>query len=354
MAIIVSKNGKNAEKVEPSAFRDEAHLQAYILQNPESLPLYEIDEDIRLLVAAREFSTNSGHIDALGIDADGQIYVIETKLYKNPDKRLVLAQVLDYGAALWRHHAGFGEFMDHLEEQAQRQFGVPFRQKARDFFGITEDELTRLLDGTRSCLNDGRLRFVVLMDHLDDRLKDLIIFVNQNSQFSLYGVELEYYKHEDYEILIPRLFGAEVIPSPRVTQRRKWDEASFLDQARKTLSAEQLEAVQQLLAFSKERCEDMGWGTGAQTGSFSPKFPSISAKSIFTVYSDGKLILNFPWLNDSDSAVAFAKGFGQRVQELEGFDLPDSYLERFVRIPTEGWASEVARFTHLIAAMMVE
>jgi hypothetical protein len=50
----------------------------------------------------RAFPTNSGPIDALGINKDGEIYIIETKLYKNPDKRLVVAQVLDYGASLWQ------------------------------------------------------------------------------------------------------------------------------------------------------------------------------------------------------------------------------------------------------------
>lgn len=76
-------------------------MQNYIQENPEALPVYEIREDIRLFIIAREFPTKSGPIDALGIDKDGEVYIIETKLYKNPDKRLVVAQVLDYGAAVW-------------------------------------------------------------------------------------------------------------------------------------------------------------------------------------------------------------------------------------------------------------
>ena len=102
MAIIVTKQGKNAIKIDPSRFEQEDDLQTYIAQNPDSLPLYEIKEDIRLLILGREFPTNSGPIDAIGIDKDGEIYIVETKLYKNPDKRLVVAQVRDYGASLWR------------------------------------------------------------------------------------------------------------------------------------------------------------------------------------------------------------------------------------------------------------
>jgi len=48
------------------------------------------------------------------------------------------------------------------------------------------------------------------MDHLHDQLRDLIIFLNNNSEFTVYAVELEYYKHQEFEILIPKLYGAEV------------------------------------------------------------------------------------------------------------------------------------------------
>src|SRR3989338_3163994 len=103
MSIIISQNGKDARKIDKSNFEKEDFLQNYINQNPESIPVYEIQEDKRLLVLAREFATESGPIDALAIDKDGDIYLVETKLYKNPDKRTVVAQALDYGASLWRH-----------------------------------------------------------------------------------------------------------------------------------------------------------------------------------------------------------------------------------------------------------
>ena len=122
MAIIISKNGKNAEKVDQSNFALEDKLQEYIYDNPDTIPLYEIDEDTRLFIAAREFSTKSGPIDALGFDARGNIYVVETKLYKNPDKRTVVAQALDYGASLWRHATDFDTFIQQLDMHAQRQF----------------------------------------------------------------------------------------------------------------------------------------------------------------------------------------------------------------------------------------
>jgi len=210
MAIIISKNGKNAIKVDKSNFRLEDNLQQYIYDNPESIPLYDIKEDIKLLILAREFSTKSGPIDALGVDKDGELYLIETKFYKNPDKRTVVAQVLDYGASLWSNFRDFGNFIEQINLHTNKDFGKTLKQRLTDFFEISDDEINYLLENTRRNLNDGNFKFVVLMDHLHDQLKDLIIFLNNNSEFTVYAVELEYYKHQDFEILIPKLYGSEV------------------------------------------------------------------------------------------------------------------------------------------------
>lgn len=208
MAIIISKDGKNAERVEQSPFELEDKLQDYIYKNPDAIPLYDIDEDIRLFIAAREFSTRSGPIDALGFDSSGNIYVVETKLYKNPDKRQVVAQALDYGASLWRHATDFDEFIRRLDTHCQKEFNSSFTEKYADFFGF--EDASESISRIRENLSDGVIKFVVLMDSLHSALKDLVIYVNQNSKFDLYAVELEYYEHKEFEIVIPKIFGAEV------------------------------------------------------------------------------------------------------------------------------------------------
>ena len=84
MSIIVVQRGGKSRRLERTVIEKESYLQEYILENPESLPLHELKDDIRLLVLAREVSTPSGPIDALAVDGDGDLYIIETKLYKNP------------------------------------------------------------------------------------------------------------------------------------------------------------------------------------------------------------------------------------------------------------------------------
>jgi len=210
MPIIVSQNGKNATKLDKISFGLENRLQAYIYDNPESIPLYDIKDDIRLLILAREFGTTSGPIDAVGIDGDGQLYLVETKLYKNPDKRTVVAQVLDYGASLWKSLNDFDDFLLQLNGHVQKKFGMSTTEKIKNFFGIDDEQLQTVLEQMKLNLDEGNFKFVVLMDSIEDRLKDLIIYMNQNSKFDIYGVELEYYQHDSFEILIPKIYGAQV------------------------------------------------------------------------------------------------------------------------------------------------
>ena len=53
MAIIISQDGKNAQKIDKSDFEKEGYLQNYIHENPESIPVYEIEEDKKLFCGSK-------------------------------------------------------------------------------------------------------------------------------------------------------------------------------------------------------------------------------------------------------------------------------------------------------------
>jgi hypothetical protein len=322
MAIIISSNGKKAVKVDRSSFEKEDALQQYIYENPESIPLYDIKEDIRLLILAREFPTTSGPIDAIGIDAYGELYIVETKLYKNADKRTVIAQALDYGAALWKHSNDFNEFLGILDGHTQKVFGLRTTEKIKEFFQLGDEEVAAIIEKARANLNDGAFHFVILMDKLEDRLKDLVLFVNQNSQFDVYVVELEYYKHDSYEIIIPKIFGAEVKKDISVSStssvRQKWTEAMLMDDAQKNYSAHEFAAFKKVYEFSKKTADEVRLGTGSYA-SFSPIYERICDKSLFTLSTDGRLSFNFHWIHND----GFVKKYKEALSDA-GFTIPDN------------------------------
>src|SRR3972149_9929475 len=273
MSIIISKNGKNAVRVDKSDFVKEDYLQQYIHENPESIPLYDIKEDIKLLILAREFPANGGRIDAIGIDKEGEIYIIETKLYKNPDKKTVVAQVLDYGAALWKHSGDFSDFVGILDISVQKTFKVSLNQKLQEYFGLSDEELNQLLDSVKNNLSGGVLHFVILMDKLNAQLKDLILYVNQNSQFDIYAVELEYYKHDTYEIIIPRIFGAEVKKDVKIRSAGKlWNWEAF-KQKLKSFGEEEVTAAQQIIDWAGKNGIEIEWRPSQRGGFFLCYYP---------------------------------------------------------------------------------
>lgn len=320
MSIIISKKGKKSQKLEKSDFEKEDYLQDYIHNNPESIPIYEIQEDKKLFVAKREFPTNAGPIDALAFDKDGDIYIVETKLYKNPDKRTVVAQSLDYGAALWKHLNDFNEFTSILDQEIQKNFNLTFQEKIEQFFDMDSEQSELMLDTIRRNLNEGNIKFVILMDSMDERLKDLIIYVNQNSQFDIYAVQLEYYKFEGYEIMIPKMFGVEVkknIKSGSSSERRKWTKEEFLQDAREKSDAKTCKVIEDLLNFSYQNADKVTYGTGNE-GLFSYKLNT--ANGIIT-----------PFYVKADGFIQFSLGF-LKTQEKIPSEITDSFIEELKKI----------------------
>ncbi len=347
MAIIISKKGKKARKIEPTKFKNEGALQGYILDNPESIPLYEIKDDLRFFIVAREFSTSSGPIDAVGIDQDGNLYFIETKLYKNPDKRQVVAQVLDYGAAIWSAYQNPQDFINSISEGIQKLYNISLEEKVRDFYELETEETKALLENIGDNVLKGNFYFMVLMDKLHDRLRDLILFLNEHSNFSIVAVELEYYKDKEQEIVIPKLFGAQVKKEsrPSSSKRVRWNEESFWEDVKRNLTQAEFRSLKKVVDFAKSKADEFQWGTGLKSGSISPRFLKVCNRSFFSVFSNGELQLNICYMRNNPSA---QEGLKKRLEAI-GLKIPDYYKHSFVRnIPKEQWLPKVDQFIKAI------
>lgn len=357
MSIIISQNGSNAQKIDRSDIEKEDYLQNYIHNNPDAIPIYELKEDKKLLVLKREFSTNAGPIDALAIDKDGDIYIVETKLYKNPDKRTVVAQALDYGAALWKHFNDFSKFIQILNQEIESKFKISLEDKIKEFFNLDDEGLNFVLERLKDNLNDGNLKFVILMDSIGERLKDLILYVNQNSQFDIYAVQLEYYKFEQYEIMIPKMFGVEVKKSlsngSANSARRKWDEQSFFEEIKKAFSGIELEAIIKLYDFSKKSADEIHWGTGVNNGSFSVRFYKLGNRPLFVIHSDGKLRISteYPKREASPEQVANLDRLNSALKDI-GMNV-NPVSERTVFTIFGQWTDKVDRLIEKIKEVIL-
>lgn len=358
MTIIIS-DGKKTIKVEQSEFPHEGNLQQYISDHPECLPVYEIDEDAELLIICREFHTSHGAIDVLGVDASGNIYIIETKLYKNPDKRKVIAQLFDYGASLWKGYSDADDFVSAMER--------PLRANGKSLIGLLEETFeydvddgpTNTVSEIKQNLQEGRFRFIVLMDQIDDRLKTLISFINVNSQFDVYAVELKYYKHKEGEVMIPELFGGQLKKDNGVKTASaggsSWNATRFFADAKQRLEANELAAVEELYDYSMEQAADMRWGRGI-VGAFHPKFSQVRKPgqkwwSPYSVSSEGELVLRF-FRAKTKRAELFCHVLLSALKNQKFKGVPD--IPRKTTLSIGEWKPQIAKFKAAVEVALME
>lgn len=285
-------------------------MQAQIAAHPNILPLHDIREGAELVAVVRELSVSSGFIDLLGFDADGEVYVIETKLARNPDRRTVLAQALDYGAALWTGYSDSSGFFDTVDELLTRAGSPRLLDKMREVHGGDEAAAARTIERIAQNLGNGAFRFVIPMDVIGDGLKDLVRYINENSRFTVYLVELEQYKDGDVTVVVPRLFGAEsrktVNGGGSGSRGTSSNAAEFREDVERRaavgeLSNQDTEAIAGMLRIVTEQDAPHNWVKAPAGGrvNVSPRFPTTgAARSPFTLRSDGRLMLNLEYIDE--------------------------------------------------------
>jgi len=158
-------------------FASEADLERAISAHPEVLP----SEDLALgpLVAlANQLDVGAGPLDLLAVDGQGRLVIVEFKRgTENPDVRQVVAQVLDYGASLWR--LGY----DELEERCARcepglagslAEHVEGRLAELDVPDFDEEGFRR---GVATCLDAGDFVFLYVGRDLDRRTRRIMTYL---------------------------------------------------------------------------------------------------------------------------------------------------------------------------------
>lgn len=96
--------GRRLTRIEakPNESKSESWLQELLYSHPKLLPVDDFDDIFYPAIPiGREVKTDRGPIDNLYVSPEGGITVVETKLWKNPEKhRTVVAQVIDYAKEL--------------------------------------------------------------------------------------------------------------------------------------------------------------------------------------------------------------------------------------------------------------
>jgi len=302
MTIIASKDGKKFEKIESTDFALEEKLQKLIHED-EIMKKIKLgpDEDLTLLTLAREFSTTSGPADVIAIDTEGNIYIIETKLKKNSDRREILAQIIDYAGAMWDEFRDFNKFEEKLKDNTSFSAKSLSELIRNSDFEIKSDlDIDDIIEKMKQNFERGEFKFVTVWDKRESKLTNAINYLNEKSKLTVYAVTFDYYKDDGLEILIPSVYGRESEKRSVVKGKRpKWTIDTIHEEFKKNLSAKEYSAFEKLYEFLDENKDEMKIGT-AKLGSIGPVFkklcPEESPRSFLTFYGKGLIEINYPWL----------------------------------------------------------
>src|SRR3954449_3661042 len=99
---VVIRDGtvRSERLVEENAVPTEAALHEVLMRHPELVPATDLGFG-RVATVGFEIRLTSGSADLVLLDDEGRVCIVEVKKEGNPDTRRVVAQLLDYAAALW-------------------------------------------------------------------------------------------------------------------------------------------------------------------------------------------------------------------------------------------------------------
>jgi len=233
---------------------------------------------------------------------------------------------------LWHNTRDANNFLQQINSHLAKINQPDLPTRAQEYFGLTDEGRDQLIQQVLQNFQDGSFKFVVLMDTLHEQLKSLILYLNQNSQFDIYAVELKYYKHEAYEIVIPRLFGSEV--KKDLTSKTKPGlpaDKDFLDAYAKV--NQQKETQEYLDIF-----RDISEGRFTATGVFAHKTPKTC--TITVKHDQGKttfsLYIDPTYEGGGIDVWAYGSGVWRKAQQLIAEIIPDP--ERPSDLPNKSYA----------------
>jgi hypothetical protein len=192
---------------------DEAWLQKLIFRFPQALPVREVDAGYApLLPVCLELPAGAGYVDNLFVTEDGDLAIVECKLWRNPQaRREVIAQIIDYA------HAMSGWTYEDLE-RAVGAGSTPDGGKAAPrlydrVLDRTDLSEADFVDAVQQNLRLGRMLLLVVGDGIREGVETLTGYLQLHAgfHFTLALIEMPVYRLPgDGFVLQPRILARTV------------------------------------------------------------------------------------------------------------------------------------------------
>lgn len=195
-------------RVDPTRMDSEARLENLIIKD---LSILGLD----LLVVGQQVPTAFGkRIDLLGIDAEGDLHIIELKRDRTP--REVVAQALDY--ASWVRTLSFEDVSDMFKSAGD----LPFEEAFADRFG----------SGPPEAINENHHLIIVASD-LDPSTERIVTYLSESHGVPINVVFFRYLRDDNREYLArswlvdPQEAEARATVSSGARKKQPWNGQDF-------------------------------------------------------------------------------------------------------------------------------
>jgi hypothetical protein len=182
---------------------DELTIQKIIFNHPSCLPISDIDEAYNPVIpVCMELNLGGKYMDVFMVSPNGELTIIETKLWRNPEaRRKVVAQILEYAQILatWSY--------SDLQREVSRNTG----RKGNTLYDIAKEndpnqvlEESVFVDAVERNLRRGNFLLLIVGDGIREGAKGIGEFLSSsgNLNFTLAMVELSLFKTQNSDTLV--------------------------------------------------------------------------------------------------------------------------------------------------------
>lgn len=207
---LIERDSASASRAERLALgqtsgRNEAWVRDTLFAHPEIVPVRDIDPSFGPLIPlCTELRTPAGPLDIAFINPNGQLTLVECKLWRNQEaRREVVAQVLDYARAISRW--SYADLQRQVCASLGRQGNLPYELVKAVVPDLNEQ---RFVDDTARAMRAGKFLLMIAGDGIRDGVEAIAELINRNaaSGFSFGLVEVALYGFDDGSLAIqPRV-----------------------------------------------------------------------------------------------------------------------------------------------------
>lgn len=355
---IISPDGSACQMPRVYCKNEDKELQSLLEKNPDLIPGDQInpDDPRRWLLVKREMPVpdpNTGsdrwNVDFFFVDQDATPTFVECKRFKDTRaRREVIGQVFEYVANA--HYYWQKDVIASYTEETAKTNGLSLEECLASLQPTNDDTADTFFERVTQNLREGQVRIVFFLEDSPFELRSVVDFLNRQMERSeILLVEARIFDKDGNKIVVPSLFGyteearrvKKTVTVTSQASRKKWEEQSFLQDAKTKLGATAFESIEKLYNFCKSTNCQIKWGSGAISGSFGLVCPSICPRSIITVWTNGPLSFNFGWLQGSQEIEIFRDRLKKAIEFTLELLFQENQLSKYPSCPIEVWSPKV-------------